>query len=262
MEEETMSIPASELLLGLGIGSFSSIEGKIEAVLSQLPLLKPGPETHLLSCQEIRTKFEEMRADILTGWRGILATGSAVSAVNIEDDVLGDNVTEVDMWYEVHAWMEGVGLTASAEMQQRDVATNAWLQEQDDGSIIDIRCFERVKAPKVDANYYLNPLTNAWIPVSEVYAMTSKSTEADIACVVPLHVSLEEVYTGPTRRVALSRVLQVAGSDQTSFYEDLLLDVEVKKDVLDGYQVRYIGAGNQQKTYTEDLVFEFTHVSV
>ncbi|CAO2658373.1 Nn.00g060960.m01.CDS01 [Neocucurbitaria sp. VM-36] len=201
----TNSARLRQFLLGMGVKSISNIEGKIEAVSSQLPLLKPGLETHFLSRQGLRKKLEEIRADILTGRRDLPAADSVDSAVDIEDEVLGDNLTDVDLWYEVHAWMDTLPSNASAKTQQREDLTNPPQQEHNNRSIIDTRYLKRVPAPNIDTTYHLNPPTKTWLPVSQVPAPPSPSTETIIPSTVPLPVPPEELHTNPTLHLTTKR---------------------------------------------------------
>ena len=283
-----------QFTLGMGVGSFSRIETKIEAVLSLLPLLHPSHETHLLSSLEIREKLEEIHRDILNGRRGVFATNDTDAAVSLEDEVLGDNMTEVDVDVsnEVYAWIarvraETTGLQQDPMNEPEDVhrelsrppledvhrelsrpplETGALLEEKKQQKpIIDLRNLQLVEGTKTHATYCWEPSTESWKEKVEDESLRSRLWKGKVkygaARVVELQLTLEEVYTGTVKRLLLRRESLPSTSNLSSL-ADLRCVVDVPKGVRSGYKARYIGLGYQHKTYTEDVIFRLNRVSV
>ncbi|KAJ4376351.1 hypothetical protein N0V83_001634 [Neocucurbitaria cava] len=112
-----------QFISGMSVGFSTRVESKIDTLLSLLQSPQPGPKIHLLSGQDVQMKLEAIHRDILAGRRHVFAINDADAAVDIEDEVLGDDMTEidVDLTQEVSAFMERVRPDAS--YQTRDHTT-------------------------------------------------------------------------------------------------------------------------------------------
>ncbi|KAI4669647.1 uncharacterized protein J4E88_009929 [Alternaria novae-zelandiae] len=108
----THSVRLQQLLTGINVGTFSRIERNTEA--------------HYLSLLEIRAKLDRIHMDVLAGRRDATAFINSEDVVALEDEVLDDHMTEVDvdLSYEVHAWVERVHTetTQPLSMPDNDVA--------------------------------------------------------------------------------------------------------------------------------------------
>ncbi|KAI4676965.1 uncharacterized protein J4E84_009265 [Alternaria hordeiaustralica] len=92
----THSVRLQQLLSGINVGTLSRIERNTDA--------------HHLSLLEIRASLDRIHMDVLAGRRDAATFMNAEDAVALEDEVLDDRMTEVDVdvSYEVHAWAERV----------------------------------------------------------------------------------------------------------------------------------------------------------
>ncbi|KAI4950288.1 hypothetical protein J4E91_004945 [Alternaria rosae] len=92
----THSFRLQQLLSGINVGTLSRIERNTDA--------------HYLSLLEIRARLDRIHMDVLAGRRDAATFMNAEDAVALEDEVLDDRMTEVDVdvSYEVHAWVERV----------------------------------------------------------------------------------------------------------------------------------------------------------
>jgi hypothetical protein len=98
---ETHSVRLQRLLNGINVGTFSRIERNTKA--------------HHLSLLDIRAKLDRIHMDILAGKRDATTFMNSEDAVALEDEVLDDHMTEVDVdvSYEVHTWVEQVRMERS-----------------------------------------------------------------------------------------------------------------------------------------------------
>lgn len=87
-----------QLLSGVNIGTLSRIEN--------------NTEVHLLSLLEIRAKLKEIHRDLLAGRRDASVLDDQDGAAAIEDELLGDDMTEVDVnvdvSHEVSEWLNRI----------------------------------------------------------------------------------------------------------------------------------------------------------
>ncbi|KAI4680828.1 hypothetical protein J4E81_010012 [Alternaria sp. BMP 2799] len=104
----THSVRLQQLLTGINVGTFSRIERNTEA--------------HYLSLLEIRAKLDRIHLDVLAGRRDATTFINSDDVVALEDEVLNDNMTEVDVdvSYEVHSWVERVYLETSQPLSMPD----------------------------------------------------------------------------------------------------------------------------------------------
>ncbi|KAI4911435.1 uncharacterized protein J4E92_010248 [Alternaria infectoria] len=104
----THSVRLQQLLTGINVGTFSRIERNTEA--------------HYLSLLEIRAKLDRIHMDVLAGRRDATAFVNSEDVVALEDEVLDDHMTEVDVdvSYEVHAWVERVHAETSQPLSMPD----------------------------------------------------------------------------------------------------------------------------------------------
>ncbi|KAI4641822.1 uncharacterized protein J4E79_011593 [Alternaria viburni] len=115
----THSVRLQQLLTGINVSTFSRIERNTEA--------------HYLSLLEIRAKLDRIHLDVLAGRRDATTFMNSEDVVALEDEVLDDNMTEVDVdvSYEVHAWVERVHTETSQPLSTPD---NDVAAIEDDGS--------------------------------------------------------------------------------------------------------------------------------
>ena len=92
----THSVRLQQLLNGINVGTFSRIERNTEA--------------HYLSLLDIRAKLDRIHLDVLAGRRDATAFMNSEDAVALEDEVLDDHMTEVDVdvSYEVLEWIDKI----------------------------------------------------------------------------------------------------------------------------------------------------------
>jgi hypothetical protein len=132
--------------------------------------------------------------------------------------------------------------------------------------VIDLRYHDRVKSTEVNAVYCLDENAR-WIPHPDFATSWSRGTThskessqvKDI--VLPLRLSLEEVYGGTFKFFTFRRKIWHKYDVEEVPYGTVLFDMEVPKGVPDGAKLRFTSCGHQYKTHSDDVVFIIKRVS-
>jgi len=343
----THSVRLQQLLTGINVGTFSRIERNTEA--------------HYLSLLEIRAKLDRIHLDVLAGRRDATAFMNSEDVVALEDEVLDDNMTEVDVdvSYEVHAWVERVRMETSQPLSTpgngidsseagRTVRPSgnsrriSGVQEpsnthragddnrirhnsrvsSDDGSdineqgnrpedrresvearrspegdvtprqnhaprvlpesqdplsstrtdssrkaryrraLIDLRdrpCWHTESCLWPEAWYTFNEQEKRWVKQKGFYnKYRPKNSSRVLECV---DLTLEEVFTGTVKYFTLRRSTLSSTADNESSFEDIKINLNIRKGAMNGTNFNYIVRNIASETHKTDVVFEIRRVS-
>ena len=282
----THSVRLQQLLTGINVSTFSRIERNTEATY--------------LSLLEIHAKLDKIRIDISSGNRDAVAVEDTDEVVALEDEILDDNMTEVDVdvSFEVHQWINQVNNHMSRPTNGYHQTRSPSPSESDASPAVNA---SHLPTEHVDESAH-NATLAAYVtcegkrlsamqtpgsckPTSlardknNMWTAPRKALEAPLSFMIfgsskplpkltthdtwyTLDYTLEEVFTEITRHINVRRrALRTKHQDIASF-EDISLNVKIKKGFREHIAVRYLEAGNQESEYTESLVFMMRRVSI